>query len=186
MRRWYFFCPVCTLHSYVVCTQDLFDQLFICFANVRKGKALPKQKAFPLDHGGYSPGIQRQGSQWLTVRGRIQTEIWRPPGLCLKGCLWGISSVARRSSPHSFVRLYCLDLAASSVDLCPPCWANDALACWGLSSVYTHPIQNVLHLVPLLLGIEIVAITLRFISSKTQKLLSNQNCPDPDADPRGS
>lgn len=52
--------------------------------------------------------------------------------------------------------------------------------------MYTRPIQYVLHLVPFLQGIEIVAIARHFISSKTQKLLSNQNSPDLDADPQGS
>lgn len=117
-RRLHSLCPVRGLRTYIDRTQSvrLCDQLFVCFANPAKGKALSKQrlshwiveaislaydsKGLPLPHGVRAHSTRGMATSWALFKGVSVSDI---------------CAAASWSSPHTFVRFYSLDVTAPSV-----------------------------------------------------------------------
>ena len=118
LRRLHCLCPVRMLRTYIDRTQGvrLCDQLFVCFANPARGKALSKQRlshwiveaislayssrGLPLPQGVRAHSTRGMATSWALFRGVSVTDI---------------CAAASWSSPHTFVRFYRLDVTAPSV-----------------------------------------------------------------------
>ena len=113
LRRLHSLCPVCALRTYINRTQGvhLCDQLFVCFANPAKGKALSKQRlshwiveAISVAYSSRGPSLP-QGVKAHSTRGMVAS--WA----LFKGIsVSDICAAASWSSPHTFVRFYRLDV----------------------------------------------------------------------------
>ncbi len=112
-KRLHCLCPVRVLHTYIDRTQSerLCDQLFVCFANPVKGKALFKQwlshwtvEAISLAYNNRGLPLP-QGGRAHSARG--MTTSW---ALFKEVSLSDICAAASWSSPHTFVLLRAWDL----------------------------------------------------------------------------
>ncbi|XP_073320639.1 uncharacterized protein [Pagrus major] len=117
-RRLHSLCPVRALRTYIDRTQGvrLCDQLFVCFANLAKGKALSKQRlshwiveaisiayssrGIPFPQGVRAHSTRGMAASWALFKGVSVSDI---------------CTAASLSSPHTFVRFYRLDVTAPSV-----------------------------------------------------------------------
>ena len=117
-ERLHCLCPVRALRVYISRTQGfrLCDQLFVCFANPVRGKALSKQR---LSHWIVEAIALAYSSKGLPLPVSLHAHSTR--GMAASWALFkGVSleqvcSAAACSSPHTFVRFYCLDVVAPSV-----------------------------------------------------------------------
>lgn len=117
-RRLRSLCPVRALRTYIDRTQGvrLCDQLFVCFANPAKGRALSKQR---LSHWIVEAISQAYSSRGLPLPQGVRAHSTR--GMAASWALFKGASVsdicaaASWSSPHTFVRFYRLDVTAPSV-----------------------------------------------------------------------
>lgn len=117
-RRLHSLCPVRALRTYIDRTQTVrsCDQLFVCFANPARGKALSKQRlshwiveaislaygsrGLPLPHGVRAHSTRGMATSWALFKGVPISDV---------------CAAASWSSPHTFVRFYRLDVTAPSV-----------------------------------------------------------------------
>lgn len=84
-------CVLCVLRTCIARTQSvrLYDQTFVCFANLARVKAL----AISQDYS--SRGLSTRTREW----GHIRPMSWQHHGLCLKGYLWVISMLQLAVQP---------------------------------------------------------------------------------------
>ncbi|XP_063350743.2 uncharacterized protein LOC134642723 [Pelmatolapia mariae] len=117
-RRMHSLCPVRVLRTYIERTQNvrLCDQLFVCFANPKRGRALSKQRlshwiieaislaystrGLALPHGVRAHSTRGMATSWALFKGVPVADI---------------CAAASWASPHTFVRFYRLDVTAPSV-----------------------------------------------------------------------
>ena len=117
-RRLHSLCPVRALRTYIDRTQSvrLCDQLFVCFANPARGKALSRlrlshwiveavslaynSKGLPLPQGVRAHSTRGMAASWALFKGVSVSDI---------------CAAASWSSPNTFVRFYRLDVTAPSV-----------------------------------------------------------------------
>ena len=117
-RRLHSLCPVRALRTYIDRTQvvRLCDQLFLCFSNPAKGKALSKQR---LSHWIVEAVSIAYGSRGLPLPQGVRAHSTRgmaPSWALFKGVsVSDMCTTASWSSLHTFVRFYHLDVTAPSV-----------------------------------------------------------------------
>lgn len=117
-RRLHCLCPVRALRMYIARTQEFrqSDQLFVCFANPARGKALSKQR---LSHWIVEAIAQAYSSKGLSLPEGLRAHSTR--GMAASWALFKgvpieqVCSAASWSSPHTFVRFYRLDVVAPTV-----------------------------------------------------------------------
>ncbi|XP_065325845.1 uncharacterized protein LOC134621241 [Pelmatolapia mariae] len=117
-RRMHSLCPVRVLRTYIERTQNvrLCDQLFVCFANPNRGRALSKQR---LSHWIIEAVSLAYGTRGLALPHGVRAHSTR--GMATSWALFrgvpvaDICAAASWASPHTFVRFYRLDVTAPSV-----------------------------------------------------------------------
>lgn len=117
-RRLHALCPVRALRIYINRTRDvrLTDQLFVCFANPVRGRALSKQR---LSHWVVEAISRAYSSKGKELPGRVQAHSTRSVAASwalFKGVsVEDVCSAASWASPHTFLKFYRLDVTAQDV-----------------------------------------------------------------------
>ena len=117
-QRLHNLCPVCALRIYTNRTREMrqTDQLFVCFANPVKGKALSKQR---LSHWVVEAISRAYACKDAQMPGGVRAHSTR--GMAASWALFKgasveeVCSAASWASPHTFMKFYCLDVTAEDV-----------------------------------------------------------------------